>query len=96
MIMIFVSTNNPNPNILNVCYISVGIVNRRKWGRLRMIGAEVEVLDADMNIVASKVVEDEQGELFTPLLSSALRRTIFADILHHCLFSNEIYYPLCS
>lgn len=96
MIMIFVSTNNPKPNILIVCYISVRIVNRRgRWG-FRMVGAEVEVLDADMNIVASKVVEDEQGELFTPLLSSALRRTIFADILHHCLFSNEIYYPLCS
>ena len=45
-----------------------------------MVGTEVELLDADMNIVASKVVKDQQGELFTPLLSSALRRTIVADI----------------
>ena len=63
-----------------------------------MIGAEVEVLDADMNIVASKVVEDEQGELFTPLLSSALRKTIFADFpsLPNSQMENEIYCPLCS
>lgn len=59
MIMIFVS----NKYLLIVrCISTVGIVNRKRWGRTRIIGAEVEVLDADMSVVASKVVENEQGE----------------------------------
>ena len=43
--------------------ISVGIVNRQsdRW-KYRMVGADVEVLDADMSIVASMNVMDEQGK----------------------------------
>ena len=42
----------------------MGIVNRNdSWGgKYRIVGADVEVLDADMSTVASKNVPDEQGE----------------------------------
>ena len=42
----------------------MGIVNRQdECCKFRLVGADVEVLDADMNIVASKVVVDEQGKI---------------------------------
>ena len=47
-----------------------------------MVGTEVELLDADMNIVASKVVEDQQGELFTPLLSSFEKKQFLLMLIY--------------
>ena len=72
----------------SICCISVGIVNRKDdCCKFRMVGTDVEVLDADMSVVASKVVADEQGkhdtslepswreEVFSPLFSTPrLRR----------------------
>ena len=47
----------------SICCISVSIVNRKDdCCKFRMVGADVEVLDADMSVVASKVVADEQGK----------------------------------
>ena len=51
----------------SICCISVGIVNRKDGWKYRMVGTDVEVLDADMSVVASKVVADEQGKHDTSL-----------------------------
>ena len=75
-----------------VYYVSVGIVNRQDGWKYRLVGADVEVLDADMSIVASMNVMDEQGE-FSLSLSSFLfekkQETLFCWFSIIALFSNE-------
>eukprot|EP00984_Skeletonema_dohrnii_P018332 scaffold8535_cov83-Skeletonema_dohrnii-CCMP3373.AAC.1 len=44
----------------NTAVGEVAIVNRQDGWKYRMVGADIEVLDADMSVVASKVVVDEQ------------------------------------
>jgi len=58
----------------------VGIVNRQSGWKYRMVGADVEVLDADMSIVASKNVMDEQGE-FSPLHTAICMVTLASRLL---------------
>eukprot|EP00559_Dactyliosolen_fragilissimus_P007792 CAMPEP_0184861662 /NCGR_PEP_ID=MMETSP0580-20130426/6290_1 /TAXON_ID=1118495 /ORGANISM="Dactyliosolen fragilissimus" /LENGTH=1463 /DNA_ID=CAMNT_0027359231 /DNA_START=285 /DNA_END=4674 /DNA_ORIENTATION=- len=74
----------------NTAVGEVEIVNCQSGRKYRMVGANVEVLDADMSIVASKVVEDEQ-DIYYFNFDGAIGRHL--RIIQHSKF-NQAYEPL--